>query len=411
VRSVESLALAILRLLGEEARKERTAKVIAELPVDVATFLLNEKREWIQNIERSADVPLLLIANPNLETPNYTIRRVRDDQMELAENSGSSYTLTTQEADVLEQAVETTKKKTTETPAVTSVKPQSPAPAPTSAPATSSGTESPSSAMGLLGFIKKIFSVDDAAKVAAEAPTAKPKQPRSGAAGKKRTKASGGQRRTRSRRGGTSNRNRPAGDRQAANNRSTENEREQDKNTQQNTPDQNAQQGAKDGATKKPRRRRSRRSSAKKPAAADSRNSADSSDNSAANASGSERKGQEVAAAQSTPPAKPAGNKQPASTRTDVDGNKQSTDGNAAAQAPAAAKPPAPATPGVGNDQAAIRPTNNADQSAGNSAAAKPANETSSAPSKANERLLPWESPAAADKQKTYKVWSSGDPD
>ncbi len=51
IRSVESLALAILRLIGEEARKDRTAKVIAQLPVDVATYLMNEKREWLHSIE------------------------------------------------------------------------------------------------------------------------------------------------------------------------------------------------------------------------------------------------------------------------------------------------------------------------------------------------------------------------
>ena len=93
MRSVDSLALAILRLLGEETRKERTTKVIAELPVNVATFLLNEKRDWIQHIEERDEVQLLLVANPALETPNYSIRRVRDDQTVLPENTGASYTL------------------------------------------------------------------------------------------------------------------------------------------------------------------------------------------------------------------------------------------------------------------------------------------------------------------------------
>ena len=51
IRSVESLALAVLRLIGEEARKDRTAKVIAQLPVDVATYLMNEKRDWLHDIE------------------------------------------------------------------------------------------------------------------------------------------------------------------------------------------------------------------------------------------------------------------------------------------------------------------------------------------------------------------------
>lgn len=93
IRSVESLALAILRIIGEEARKERTAKVIAQLPVEVATYLLNEKRDWVQTVESRNDTQVIMIANPALETPHYQVRRVRDDQVELPENSGLSYTL------------------------------------------------------------------------------------------------------------------------------------------------------------------------------------------------------------------------------------------------------------------------------------------------------------------------------
>ena len=59
IRSVESLALAILRLIGEEARKDRTAKVIAQLPVDVATYLMNEKREWLHSIEQRSEVGVI----------------------------------------------------------------------------------------------------------------------------------------------------------------------------------------------------------------------------------------------------------------------------------------------------------------------------------------------------------------
>jgi ribonuclease E len=93
IRSVESLALAILRIIGEEARKERTAKVIAQLPVEVATYLLNEKRNWVQSLESRHDTQVILVANSALETPHYQIRRVRDDQAELPENAGTSYTL------------------------------------------------------------------------------------------------------------------------------------------------------------------------------------------------------------------------------------------------------------------------------------------------------------------------------
>ncbi|MEX1265975.1 MAG: Rne/Rng family ribonuclease, partial [Woeseia sp.] len=74
IRSVESLALAILRIIGEEARKERTAKVIAQLPVEVATYLLNEKRDWVQNLESRHDTLVILVANSSLETPHYRIR-------------------------------------------------------------------------------------------------------------------------------------------------------------------------------------------------------------------------------------------------------------------------------------------------------------------------------------------------
>ena len=71
IRSVESLALAILRFVGEEARKERTAKVIAQLPMDVANYILNEKRDWVQTLQEANGVHVVLLGNPDLETPNY----------------------------------------------------------------------------------------------------------------------------------------------------------------------------------------------------------------------------------------------------------------------------------------------------------------------------------------------------
>ncbi|MEQ1579785.1 MAG: Rne/Rng family ribonuclease [Steroidobacteraceae bacterium] len=96
IRGVESLALAILRLIGEEARKDRTAKVIAQLPVDVATYLMNEKREWLHNIEAKGGVQVVLIPNKYIETPAYDIRRVRDDETALLENSIVSHQLAVQ---------------------------------------------------------------------------------------------------------------------------------------------------------------------------------------------------------------------------------------------------------------------------------------------------------------------------
>jgi ribonuclease E len=99
IRGVESLALAILRLIGEEARKERTARVITQVPVEVATFLMNEKREALANIEKKGTAQIVLVPNANMQTPSYTIRRVRDDETQLAENTGTSYLLATPAAE------------------------------------------------------------------------------------------------------------------------------------------------------------------------------------------------------------------------------------------------------------------------------------------------------------------------
>jgi len=82
IRGVESLALSILRLLEEEATKDLTASVQAIVPVEVATFLLNEKRKIIAAIEKRQKIKLVIVPNPYMETPNYEINRFRvsDDQ-------------------------------------------------------------------------------------------------------------------------------------------------------------------------------------------------------------------------------------------------------------------------------------------------------------------------------------------
>ena len=129
IRSVESLALAILRIIGEEARKERTAKVIAQLPVEVATYLLNEKRSWLQSLESRNDMQVVMVANPALETPHYQIRRVRDDQVELPENVGISYTLA-EIADEPEIPQTLQDRKEAEPAAVATVTPLTPVPKP-----------------------------------------------------------------------------------------------------------------------------------------------------------------------------------------------------------------------------------------------------------------------------------------
>ena len=127
IRGTESLALAILRIIGEEARKERTSKVIAQLPVEVATYLLNEKRDWVQNLEDRNETQVVLVANSHLETPHYDVRRVRDDQMDLPENTGASFTLVNAPVEP-ESPQAILERKGVETAAVGTLKPSTPAP-------------------------------------------------------------------------------------------------------------------------------------------------------------------------------------------------------------------------------------------------------------------------------------------
>ena len=82
IRDTKSLALAILRLIQEEASKERTGEVRVIVPVDVSAFLLNEKRAAVGEIEQETKVRVLIIPNPNLQTPHFEVIRLRDDEVE-----------------------------------------------------------------------------------------------------------------------------------------------------------------------------------------------------------------------------------------------------------------------------------------------------------------------------------------
>jgi ribonuclease E len=95
IRSVESMALAILRLIGEELRKDRTSRVIAQVPVEVATYLINEKREWLRTLEDKSSAELIIVPNLHMQTPDYTLKRVRDDEVEMPENKQTSYLMPT----------------------------------------------------------------------------------------------------------------------------------------------------------------------------------------------------------------------------------------------------------------------------------------------------------------------------
>src|SRR6187399_1037029 len=100
IRGTESSALHILRILQEEAMKENTAQIVAQVPVDVATFLLNEKRNEVLSIETRFKVNVLLVPNRHLETPNYTIERLRHDDLNQSEPLPLSFNLVSQPEEV-----------------------------------------------------------------------------------------------------------------------------------------------------------------------------------------------------------------------------------------------------------------------------------------------------------------------
>jgi ribonuclease E len=131
IRGTESTALHILRIIQEEAMKENTAAVNAQVPVDVATFLLNEKRVDLQLIEARHRVSVILIPNVRLETPNYSISRLRHDDLNRAEPLPASYNMVEQPAEEQKAPTGAPEPATPrQEAAVRGITPQQPAPIP-----------------------------------------------------------------------------------------------------------------------------------------------------------------------------------------------------------------------------------------------------------------------------------------
>ncbi len=127
IRGVESLALSVLRIIEEHAMKENTSKIVAQLPVDVATYLLNEKRRQIYDIEKRQSVGVVLVPNKLLETPNYTIERLRAQDLSGSEEENVSYKLATAPEIEAPEFARPQEPKS-EKPAVQRISPQTPAP-------------------------------------------------------------------------------------------------------------------------------------------------------------------------------------------------------------------------------------------------------------------------------------------
>ena len=179
IRSVDSLALSILRIIEEEALKENTGRVSAQLPIEVATYLLNEKRQMIVDIEARHQVAIVLVPNRQLETPKYEIERIR--RQDTGEEDTRSHELEKYFTPDSQPPVERAPTRV-EKPAVKNIAPTSPAPLrpePQNVP--------PDQAMvpggGESGFIKRLFSGffarEDEVTPAGES---NPSEPRSGEA-------------------------------------------------------------------------------------------------------------------------------------------------------------------------------------------------------------------------------------
>ena len=173
MRSVESLSLSIIRVAEEHAMKENTGQVLVQAPVEIANFLLNEKRGALREIEARHDAPIIIVADEQLHTPHYEVTRLREN--ELGEESGKpSYQRGTPRK-LPVHALTKAQLNIPPPPAVTRVAPPRPAPvreereeAPVAAPAPVPRAPAPAPASGgVVGFFKRLFGGDAAPATAA----------------------------------------------------------------------------------------------------------------------------------------------------------------------------------------------------------------------------------------------------
>ena len=162
IRDSESSALQILRIIQEESMKDNTAAVYAQVPVEVASYLLNEKRTEIAKIEVKQRINVLLIPNKSLETPNYKLERLKHDDPRL-DNIETSYKMVEEVEDpasVTRRAQEPTNRQT---PVIKGVLPDAPAPIaePKPAKVDKAVAKAPKDATagdaGFMGWFKNLF--------------------------------------------------------------------------------------------------------------------------------------------------------------------------------------------------------------------------------------------------------------
>ena len=180
IRDTESSALQILRIIQEESLKDNTASVLCQVPVDVASFLLNEKRTEIAKIELKQRINVLMVPNKTLETPNYRLERLKHDDPRL-DHIAASYKM----ADDLDEASGVTRRSQEPTnkqsPVIKGVLPDAPAPVvppkaeakPVAPAATPAPVAAPATG-GFFGWLKNLLLGGTPAPAPAAAPVVAP---------------------------------------------------------------------------------------------------------------------------------------------------------------------------------------------------------------------------------------------
>ena len=169
MRSVESLSLSIIRVVEEHAMKDNTGQVLVQAPVEIANFLLNEKRNALREIEARHDAPIVIVADEQLHTPHYEVTRLRENELG-EESSKPSYrrgsprkvaTIALTKANLNVPAAAVTKVQHARPAPLREPRPE-PAPAPAPAPAPVAAVAPVAASGGIVGWLASIVMRRDA---------------------------------------------------------------------------------------------------------------------------------------------------------------------------------------------------------------------------------------------------------
>ena len=288
IRDTESSALQILRIIQEESMKDNTAAVLCQVPVEVGSFLLNEKRAEITKIELKQRIHVMLVPNKSLETPHYRLERLKHDDSRL-DNIAASYQL----AEEIEEPTTVTRRSqeptNRQTPVIKGVLPDQPAPvappkveppapvaaAPVAPPALPPAPALPQATdAGFMAWLRRLFGASPAPAPVAPAAAVAPPPASSPPADKAEGARQGGQRgpregrggERRDGRGGRSGRGGERGERGAnADNRPPRGDQPQEAREPRAPREGRDNRGPRDGENRPPREGRDNRNEAREP--------------------------------------------------------------------------------------------------------------------------------------------------